>query len=1336
MGGLFGGGGKSVSTSETAALGLRVQTSVQGLAIPLVYGRTRIPANILWYDDFTAIPHTTTQKTGGKSGGGSKSTNTTYTYTASFVLGLCEGPITSINSVWRDKDFLSSAATYFTRANGTYPQTTWSYLTTKHPTAAIPYQGIATASAAGYDLGASPTLANHTFDVTARLPYAAGTIDDANPADILVDLLTSQHYGAGFPSGKIGSLTAMSNYCVASGLFFSPAYSDQREAREIITSLAKLANCGVFYSEGQLKVVPYGDQTVTGNSVTFTPNVTPLYDLTDEDFIAAKGEPPVRVTRTGQADSPNQLFLEFANRANQYNYEPVEAKDQASIDLYGLRPMSPVSAHEIADLAVARRVVQQMLQRETYVRNQYEFTIGPQYCLLEQMDIVTLTDTVVGLNRTAVRIISIKEADQDRYTIVAEDFPAGTGHAATYGSQVSAAFSINLNADAPATNTPIIFDGPTALTNGNPEVWIAASGPAGWGGADVWVSLDGTTYRQVGTVVNPARTGVLSANFPSGSDPDTVNSCQVDLSSSLGSLLAGTSSDADNYQTLCYVGGEFIAYSAATLTGTNRYSLGTYIRRGLYGSIASHSAGAVFARIDDAVYRLPYDPSLKGKTLYVKLPSINPYAGGRQDVSAATAYTYTIGGQVAPPAPTGLAATAQSGYIHLEAAGIDWTKVDVVEYWASATNDRTVAVKVGEARASVFDHVVASGSTRWYWARTKNGVTPNGTDNVSTWFPNTTTSTVTATSSTAGTGPAGANAVSLQLTRTAVTLAADSSGNVSSFAAANGVLTVFDGVTDVTASATLSVVASTNATGTVNTAANTPVASQPKGYYQVTALSADTGDITLQAVYGGNTYVAKFTLAKARAGTNGTNGSNGTNGTNGTNGANAVALNLTRSSAQVFAYADGSVPSYTGLDGVLTVFDGTTDATASATLSVAGTNCSGTINTAANSPVSGQPKGYYQVTALSADVGTLTITAVYGGNTYTRSFSVSKVKTGYEIVGTLPSSNLFQGRIVLLTTDNKLYRYTGSAWTTAVDGADILANSILTNAIGAGQVTASKIGVSQLSAIAADVGTVTAGLLQDSTGKTKLDLNNSRLIFDNGTYMMVEGIGFGAGSNYLLWYGPTQSSASNYAACTDALGLWWVKTDGTSFMGGQTRQPTISIRDNTSGTTETIPANVSTVTIELWGCTGFGGHGNTSAGGTQGGGGGSGAYCRSVYSVVGQNGRTFTVSLPAGGVTTAATISAGTFSGFTAMSAPGGGNGGIGGVSTGGSAGTGGSIASGGNVVNAEGNDGNRGDPDGPGGGGPVVTGIYGIGKKGPNGSFSNTTNNSGRTAIAVFTYT
>lgn len=221
---------------------------------------------------------------------------------------------------------------------------------------------------------------------------------------------------------------------------------------------------------------------------------------------------------------------------------------------------------------------------------------------------------------------------------------------------------------------------------------------------------------------------------------------------------------------------------------------------------------------------------------------------------------------------------------------------------------------------------------------------------------------------------------------------------------------------------------------------------------------------------------------------------------NGTAGADGITISLTNISAQVFAYADGSVPSFSGIDGQLKVFAGGTDVTASATLATSNTNVTGTINTATNTPVSGQPKGYYRVTAMSANTGYMTFSVTYNSVVYTARFSVAKLLTGYEIVGALPSSNLFEGRMVFLTTDDKLYRYDGSAWTKAVDGADLVANSVTTNAINAGAVTAAKIAVTQLDALSATIGTLRTA----STGARMEIKDNVIKVYDGSNVLRVQ----------------------------------------------------------------------------------------------------------------------------------------------------------------------------------------------------------------------------------------
>ena len=112
-------------------------------------------------------------------------------------------------------------------------------------------------------------------------------------------------------------------------------------------------------------------------------------------------------------------------------------------------------------------------------------------------------------------------------------------------------------------------------------------------------------------------------------------------------------------------------------------------------------------------------------------------------------------------------------------------------------------------------------------------------------------------------GTNGENAVVGFLTNEAVTVAADNSGTVVSFADAGGTFFVYDGLTNVTSSSTFSVASSSNVTISINSS----------GVYTVTAMSADQGTATLQAVYSTVTIQKVYTISKSLAGDPGSPGS-------------------------------------------------------------------------------------------------------------------------------------------------------------------------------------------------------------------------------------------------------------------------------------------------------------------------------------------------------------------------------------------------------------------------------------------------------------------------------
>ncbi len=81
---------------------LRVTSSTEGSVIPNVYVRMKIGGNIFWATDFLEKFTTTTQGGSRKGGGGGEVKTTTYTYSCSFAVGLCEGPISGIGRIWAD----------------------------------------------------------------------------------------------------------------------------------------------------------------------------------------------------------------------------------------------------------------------------------------------------------------------------------------------------------------------------------------------------------------------------------------------------------------------------------------------------------------------------------------------------------------------------------------------------------------------------------------------------------------------------------------------------------------------------------------------------------------------------------------------------------------------------------------------------------------------------------------------------------------------------------------------------------------------------------------------------------------------------------------------------------------------------------------------------------------------------------------------------------------------------------------------------------------------------------------------------------------------------------
>ncbi len=209
----------------------------------------------------------------------------------------------------------------------------------------------------------------------------------------------------------------------------SPVFDTQSDAASQLNAIVQSCNAAFVWTGAQLTIVPYGDQDLSANGAKSTAPSSPLFSLTDDDFLQENGQDPVQCSRTRPSDQMNSVRFEFLDRSHDYNGSIVEAKNQAAIEAYGLRGEQPEQMHHFCDAHAAKFAATLKLQRQS-VRNVYSFTLGWRYCLLDPMDIVEITDSGLGLDQQWVRILSLEEDDNGNLKITAEEYLGGTGHGA------------------------------------------------------------------------------------------------------------------------------------------------------------------------------------------------------------------------------------------------------------------------------------------------------------------------------------------------------------------------------------------------------------------------------------------------------------------------------------------------------------------------------------------------------------------------------------------------------------------------------------------------------------------------------------------------------------------------------------------------------------------------------------------------------------------------------------------------------------------------------------------------------------------------------------------
>lgn len=644
-----------------------VGTAEYGSPVMEILGTTRITGNVIYYDDFTAHEHRETQKSG--KGGRSKTTTITYTYTVACIMGLCEGEISGIGKIWKDKDVYAypNSSLGLTAFVGSANQKPWAYLTSKHPDKALSYNGLAYVAGV-IDLGDSASFPNYNFEVKGKLLNTGDGID-VNPADYIRFVLDK----VGLGNVPIDGLDNYRSYCRNADMLISTPSdaTSAKSAREIINEIATITNAYMFWSNDRFKIVPLEDRPVGG----WMPNKTITYDLTSDDFLPQDNGALVTYARKDSSEVYNQFPVEFLSRDNAYETETVAYELTDDIKKYGLRQSDTIQAHYLYKKSRAVRLAEQLARNAKYGRNQYTFKLDWAFCRLEVGDLVTLTDETCGLDHQPAIINSVTEDADGLLELTAISRPPMDVTEAKYNVHETERPFVDFNMDAPNT-LPVIFQPPVDITTTGNEVWIAGKGVnTSWGGCYIYASEDNINYRRVGQLTNSSRLGKLISDI-SADDTTITVSCN-------DQLISGSKEDAENGNTLCWIDGECFSYQTAQMDSNGNYTLSGCIR-GQYNTFKrSHVKGSDFVRCDTYLAKLPFQKEDIGKKVYFKFCSYNIFGANVQDLADVQPYQYTIQQYYLPPV-TGVMARnryrkQQDGIARYDIV-VDWTPPELDAY--------------------------------------------------------------------------------------------------------------------------------------------------------------------------------------------------------------------------------------------------------------------------------------------------------------------------------------------------------------------------------------------------------------------------------------------------------------------------------------------------------------------------------------------------------------------------------------------------------------------------------------------------------------------------------
>ncbi len=642
-----------MENAKPAGLGdFNFPTATEGRAVPLIWGTVRISGpNVVWYGDLRTVAIQENVKTGLFS---SEDVTVGFRYFVGIQFALCRGPVDELRKVWvGDKVLFDRTGSpiphdgteyfndpYFFGGDdvggnggmygvalfkgGTETQSVASYLGNfqKIPpsTGDTPaYRGVCYVCPASspFYVGNSAQIQPWKFEVR-RIPdvipdpgdpegggngyYLLVNGEDANPAQVLYEVLTNTDWGLGFSHFDMDtqSFIDAANVCSGEGNGFSMILDQPQEASDLVRVIAEQMDAVV--AQNQITGKWVATMIRPDADLPSTPPTPREIDSTN--LISLESW-----TRGAWDGTVNQLLLEFFDRADEYKQTFAGAQDMGNIRIQDANVRSQIRYPGVKTADLANDLVWRELLTQSYPLAKATVKVDRTFWDTQIGSVVIFNDDTLGISGFVMRVASVNLGNlaegEIRLELVEDIFRAIPGAFDVPGSGWDPVGELEAFVYQLAFESPRAFNARVFATPEEARIWGTGRRVGSESGYDSYARKAAEAYQKTGDSVGFVVLGKLKAaltksdavpwspgtSFVVKPDPDDLDTLFDALDLTLSKNQVGS-----NLANLLLVGNEFVFVTAAAKV-SGELQLNT-VYRGAIDSVQEDHA------VDDLVYIL------------------------------------------------------------------------------------------------------------------------------------------------------------------------------------------------------------------------------------------------------------------------------------------------------------------------------------------------------------------------------------------------------------------------------------------------------------------------------------------------------------------------------------------------------------------------------------------------------------------------------------------------------------------------------------------------------------------------------------------------------------